>query len=115
MVCDIIDRSWSATGLVDGESPVIAMSPGVLEAADSLRQFLFENVYEVQTAREETDKAKQVLRFLYRHFIENPDSLPSDWASEEGVERRVVDYIAGMTDNFALGVARERGAPISGL
>jgi dGTPase len=115
MVCDIIDRSWSATGLVDGESPVIAMSPGVLEAADSLRQFLFENVYEVQTAREETDKAKQVLRFLYRHFIENPDSFPSDWASEEGVERRVVDYIAGMTDNFALRVARERGALISGL
>ena len=115
MVCDIIDRSWSATGLVDGEAPVIAMSPGVLEAADSLRQFLFENVYEVQTAKEETDKAKQVLRFLYRHFMENPDSFPSDWASEDGVERRVVDYIAGMTDNFALGVARERGALIPGL
>jgi dGTPase len=110
MVCDIVDQSWSATGLVPGQAPIIAMSPEMLRVANGLRGFLFENVYDVQTAREETDRAREVLRFLYRHFIDNPDMLPSDWSSEDDMERRVVDYIAGMTDNFALRIARDQGA-----
>ena len=64
MVCDIVDQSWAATGLVKGEAPAISMSREVLEAADRLRDFLFENVYEVQTAQEESERARQVLRFL---------------------------------------------------
>jgi dGTPase len=108
MVCDVIDQSWSATGLVDGEPPVITMSTEVLKAANNLRRFLFERVYEVQTAREETEKAKQIVRFLYYYFIKNPDELPSEYGGRESVERGVVDYIAGMTDNYALRLAEER-------
>jgi dGTPase len=109
MVCDIIDQSWAATGLVEAETPMIAMSPELLEVANSLRQFLFQNVYEVQTAKVETERAKQVLRFLYQYFVDNPDKLPSEYFSGDDVERGVVDYIAGMTDNYALRLAGEHG------
>jgi len=109
MVCDIIDHSWSATGLVEGEPPVITMSPQVLEAANNLRHFLFQNVYEVQTARAEAERAKHVVRFLYQYFIENSDKLPGEYASGDDVKRGVVDYIAGMTDNYALRLAEEHG------
>jgi dGTPase len=111
MVCDIIDQSWSATGLDDtGKPPAITMSSEVLEAANSLRQFLFKRVYDVQIAREETEKAKQLLRFLYNYFVKNPDKLPGEYANNKEVERGVVDYIAGMTDNYALRLAEQIGA-----
>ena len=109
MVCDIIDMSWSATGLVEGAAPVIAMSPSVLDAANMLREFLFQNVYEVQTARDETERARDVIRFLYSYFTANPIRLPDEYARSGDVERGVVDYIAGMTDNYALGLAKEHG------
>jgi len=111
MVCDIIDRSWSATGINDTEqNPIITMSPEVLKAANNLRNFLFERVYEVQVARKETEKAKQVVRFLYYYFVDNPDKLPKEFSSSDETERGVVDYIAGMTDNYAVTLAGELGA-----
>ena len=111
MVCDIIDQSWSATGLDDTKkTPIITMSPEVLEAANNLRHFLFQRVYEVQIAREETERAKQVVRFLYCYFVDNPDKLPKEFASSDTAERGIVDYIAGMTDNYALTLASELGA-----
>ncbi len=111
MVCDIIDQSWSATGLDDTKkTPTITMSPEVLEAANNLRHFLFQRVYEVQIARKETERAKQVVRFLYCYFVDNPDKLPKEFASSDAAERGIVDYIAGMTDNYALTLASELGA-----
>jgi dGTPase len=111
MVCDIIDQSWSATGLGDAKkTPIITMSPEVLGAANNLRNFLFQRVYEVQVARKETERAKQVLRFLYCYFVDNPDKLPKEFSSGGEAERGIVDYIAGMTDNYALTLASELGA-----
>ena len=111
MVCDIIDQSWSATGLDHtNKAPIITMSPEVLEAANNLRNFLFQRVYEVQVARKETEKAKQVVRYLYCYFVDNPDKLPKEFASNDEAERGVVDYIAGMTDNYALTLADKLGA-----
>src|SRR3989304_10501951 len=52
MVCDVIDQSWPASGLDDGgRPPVITMSPRVREAANMLREFLFQRVYEARQAR----------------------------------------------------------------
>lgn len=111
MVCDIIDQSWSATGLDDTKkTPIITMSPEVLEAANNLRHFLFQRVYEVQVSRKETERAIQVVRFLYCYFVDNPDKLPKEFASGDAAERGIVDYIAGMTDNYALTLASELGA-----
>jgi dGTPase len=109
MVCDIIDCSWAASGLIEGGEPVVAMSPELLEIANDLREFLFRNVYEVQSARAETERAVRVVRGLYEYFAANPDMLPGEYAGADSVERRVVDYVAGMTDNYALSLARECG------
>lgn len=108
MVCDIVDYSWSATGLGSEEKPFIGMSPQVQEAANTLNAFLFERVYNPCVASEEAQRARQVIRLLYEYFTGNPDRLPQNYVTQgDGRERRAVDYIAGMTDYYALRLAEE--------
>ncbi|MBA7596301.1 Deoxyguanosinetriphosphate triphosphohydrolase-like protein [subsurface metagenome] len=98
LVSDVINTSW--------EKPVISMSPEVVEAANILRQFLFDRVYGV--ARGEAERAREVVRLLYGHFSEHEEKLPSEYAGrDDNLARKVVDYIAGMTDNYALRLAEE--------
>jgi len=108
MVCDIIDYSWSASGYVAEGSPTIGMSPQVLEATNNLREFLFNKVYNLHAAEKEAERAREVVRLLYEYFNEHIDKLPPEYSfySDEP-ERRVVDYIAGMTDQYALRTAEE--------
>jgi len=84
------------------------MSPQILEAANNLRDFLFERVYNLRSAQEEAEKARGVIRLLYKYFTEHEDRLPSEYRfySDE-IEQRVVDYIAGMTDQYALRMVEE--------
>ena len=108
MVSDIIECSWPTRGRGDVTilRPTIAMSPKVLEATNSLREFLFERVYNLRSAEEESERAREVVRTLYNYFTEHEDELPSEYfAYSNEVERRVVDYIAGMTDHYALRLA----------
>jgi len=109
MVSDIIENSWEATnyGIIK-DRPAVKMSSPVLSAANTLRDFLHERVYNLQTARDETDKAKDVVCFLYRYFSEHDDKLPAEYRlHSDTTERRVVDYIAGMTDQYAMRLAEE--------
>ena len=113
MVCDVVDYSWAATGLSDNpasntERPVIGMSPSVQKAANILREFLFDKVYNPTLAKEETDRAREAMHLLYEYFIEHQQRLPEEYAlHDEPVEQKVVDYIAGMTDQYALRIAEE--------
>jgi len=109
MVCDIIDSSWAASGYdTTIDNPTIGMSPQVLGAANNLRDFLFARVYNVRSAQEEAEKARGVIRLLYKYFTEHEDRLPSEYHFHSGeIEQRVVDYIAGMTDQYALRMADE--------
>ena len=114
LVSDVVEHSWMATGLnsllVDGllvqgggYQPMISLSPSVLEGMNVLRDFLFERVYDAQSMKVETEKARDVVRSLYYYFLQNHHELPREFSSPgDGVERGVVDYIAGMTDQFAL-------------
>jgi len=108
MVCDIIECSWTARGNSITANPTIAMSPRVLEATNTLRDFLFNRVYNVRSAQEESERAREVVRLLYQYFNEYEDRLPPEYRfySNE-TERRVVDYIAGMTDQYALRMAED--------
>ena len=106
MVCDIIDYSWSVRGYTS--NPTIGMSSQVLEATNTLRDFLFGRVYNLRSAEEEVEKAREVIRLLYKYFNEHEDRLPPEYCvHSEETERRVVDYIAGMTDQYALRMAEE--------
>ena len=110
MVSDIIEHSWAATGHGELGSPAISMSPTVLDATNTLREFLFQRVYSHQADQEESEKARAVVRSLYQYFIAHADRLPPEYAAPgDEVERRVVDNIAGMTDQYALSLAEELG------
>jgi dGTPase len=108
LVCDIIDCSWNVTGSGNSPEPTIGMSQDVVGAANTLRQFLFDRVYCPSLAGEEAVKAGEALRLLYSYFLKREDSLPPEFACLPGdEERKVVDYIAGMTDQYALRLAEE--------
>ena len=110
MVSDIIDHSWAASGYdtIASDKPTISMSPRVLAAADTLRDFLFEQVYNLRSSQEETEKAREVIRSLYKYFQEHQDELPAEYRLYgDDTERQVIDYIAGMTDQYALRLAEK--------
>jgi dGTPase len=100
MVLDLIETNWE-------EPCAIRMSPEVQAATDRLREFLFERVYVGSEAKKEEAKARHVVQKLYFHFLENPEEMPADYyqrALAGGAARAVCDYIAGMTDRFAIRV-----------
>jgi dGTPase len=113
IVCDIVDYSWAARGedLTSKQTqPIIGVSTTVNEAMNTLREFLFERVYVPSSVEEESKRAKEVVRLLYQYFMEHEEKLPREYALwGEPLERRVVDYIAGMTDQYALRMTEELG------
>ena len=81
----------------------IRLSPGIAAALDELRAFLFERVYIGSVAKEEEDKAIMVLRGLFGFYLEHPGEMPEEFRKgEENLRTRVCDYVAGMTDRFAM-------------
>ena len=83
----------------------ILMSDSVFQALMGLRKFMFENVYRNPIAVSEEKKARNLLAALFEYYISNPDELPEEYlfiAEKDGTETAVCDYIAGMTDKFAV-------------
>ncbi len=82
----------------------VAMSETIAEAVYSLRSFLFKHVYESEGIMLEFNKAKGILRALYNYYIEHTDDVFQDIRPEKRADRprMVCDFIAGMTDSFAL-------------
>ncbi len=97
LVCDIIETSR--------EAGAIALSPAVEDALKELRAFMFDRVYHNPVAKGQESKAKDMLKRLFDYYYNNPDKLPADFQPQmsfDGLERTVADYIAGMTDNYAV-------------
>jgi len=97
LVCDAIRTSREA-----GE---IRLCDKVDWALAELRSFMFERVYRNPVAKGEESKAKDMLTRLYEYYISHPEALPEDFQPQlsfDGMERTVCDYIAGMTDNYAV-------------
>ena len=82
---------------------VIGMSPDILSAANELREFLFARVYQSELEAAKASDAREIILLLYRHFLDNPGELPDEYSLIGGDnERRIADYIAGMTDHYAI-------------
>jgi dGTPase len=95
LVTDLVEHS--AAG------PDVALSTDVFRALDGLRDFLFERVYLRDEARAEQERAIGLVRTLFTHYLEHPDQVPEEYHRAPGdLPTRVADYIAGMTDRFAL-------------
>lgn len=95
----------------------ICMSKPVADAMFKMRQFMFENVYQNPVAKSEESKAEVLMETLYQHFMKNMDSLPEEFLKliDEGEpkERVVCDYVAAMTDRFAIALYEEIYIPKS--
>ena len=82
---------------------IISMSPQTLQAMMEMRRFLYRTVYARSIPKEELLKAKKLLSDIYHHLLAHPDWIPESFRRPEvGAERAVVDFVAGMTDRFAL-------------
>lgn len=82
----------------------VTLTPSIGEALMALRKFMFENVYLGEAQKKEKDKAQFIISNLFSYYLAHPEELPALYRrimEEEGRERAVADYIAGMTDDFA--------------
>lgn len=111
VICDILDHSWEARGehlTVNNTRPIIGMSPPMNKIMNALRAFLFERVYNSEVVNREAEKAKKIVRLLYEYFMAHEGQLPSEYAiCGEALGRRVSDYVAGMTDQYAMRRAKD--------
>ena len=109
-----IDRMVRSIIKASEGRPVIEMEPHMRKMTDELHSFLFENVYKSPIAKGEEGKAEEMLEKLYEYFYKNPDRLPEEHkltAEEEGVGRAVCDYIACMTDRYAVNLYKKLFIP----
>ena len=84
--------------------PLIAFSDNVREEANTLKKFLFENLYRHYKVVRMTTKARRIVRELFSAFFEDTRLLPPDYRHDDEIRqaRAISDYIAGMTDRFAI-------------
>lgn len=82
----------------------IAISEKIGKAIIELRDFLYERVYFNPRAREELAKAEKILTDLYEYVLKNPDAYLKPYPKGDSLEKRAADFIAGMTDSYALGL-----------
>ena len=95
MVTDMVYASWDA--------PAITMSPTMTDVMNSFRRFMFENVYMAPTLMPDRKKAAHVVKFLFYHYLDNPELLREEVGHDKIVSLTdIVDYVAGLTDNYAI-------------
>jgi dGTPase len=99
-VVDLLDRSEEAGDIVQGEEVGGAML--------RLREFMFDRVYLATDAQRQTPRIERMLRTLFDHYAGHPPPALTDDASDE---QRVVDWLAGMTDRFAVRAFAELSMP----
>lgn len=110
LIHDIIDQSY--------DKPEIIMSPEMETAMHGLRRWMFENVYRNEVAKSQEGKAKRLIVALYDYYMNHVEQLPEEYLTmmrerDEKKERAVCDYIAGMTDVYAIDRFKELFVPKS--
>jgi dGTPase len=94
------------------EEAMVCFSPRMKAAERDLKRFLFDNMYRHEKVMGVWERARDAISRLFPAFLETPSLMPPEWAAlaaaREGEARAVVvsDYIAGMTDRYALGEVR---------
>lgn len=85
------------------EAPaLVGFSEETRAEADELKRFLFENLYRHFRVMRMTSKARRIVRDLFTAFLSDPRLLPPDYQRRDGQARAIADYIAGMTDRYAM-------------
>jgi len=97
MVSDIITES-------EGQNDIMMSGP-VKAAMDEFREFMFKRIYHSAELEPDRKKAKHVVSKLFKYYIENPGAMPPEFLEREdrwGLQTIVIDYIAGLTDLYAI-------------
>lgn len=95
MVQSVIDESYRQNE--------IAMEAPILEAMHTLRDFMFAHVYLRPSGVTQRRRARQIVRDLVTHYLEQLDELPESYRHDEADHlTQVIDYVAGMTDRYAI-------------
>ena len=100
--------------IAENSGETVRMHPDIQEAQEMLERFLFENVYTNPVAKGQEAKAEALVQRLYEYYCRNPDRLPEFYRGlreEAPLERVVCDYIAGMTDQYAVDLYEELFVP----
>jgi dGTPase len=108
-VYDVIDATrerLTASGVDSADAarrsaPLVGFSDGMRQRSQALKTFLFRNLYRHPQVVETTGRARRVVDELFRCYLARPEEMPPSPGREHG-PRRVADYIAGMTDRFAI-------------
>lgn len=88
-----------------GQDGEIRMETEVQGAADILREFMFTRVYRESAAKNEEHKAEELVKSLFHYYLNHIEKMPEEYhsiAEQEGAERAALDYIASMSDQFAI-------------
>ena len=106
------------TSLVENSfnKPFVKLDAEKEEALTMLRNFMFQTLYQDKSAKQEEKKADRVIEFLFNYFINDVAKLPTFYqtiASSEGAEVAVCDYIAGMSDRYAIKIFNDVFVPKS--
>jgi dGTPase len=109
-VYDVIDTTRRAVADVGVGSleearlagPLVAFSSSMKSRSGELKKFLFAQLYRHPQVMHTTGQAQQVVRELFEAYVDQPAEMPTDFAASADLQRSVADYIAGMTDRFAL-------------
>ena len=97
MITDIIRESR--------DQPFVRMSDYIQDASDELRNFLFQKVYMDEWRKEEEARCDHVISSLFQYYMEHPGKMPLEYVQisyRDGTERAVTDFLACMTDRYAM-------------
>ena len=106
MIRDIVTTSM--------DKPFVAMSEEVAQASDELREFLFAYVYHDEWRKKEEERCDYILSALFAHYLAHPEQLPAEYLEivyTEGPERTACDFVACMTDRYAIDAFSELFIP----
>jgi dGTPase len=109
-VYDVIDATAEALRQASPSSadaarvmaPLVGFSEAMRRRSGDLKRFLLHNLYRHEQVMETTGRAKQMVRELFDAYLDEPGQMSSDFACRDDLPRSVADYIAGMTDRFAM-------------
>ena len=106
LISGIIQGSWSVSGLSNNEvdgNPLISMDAEARDAMMELRDYMFQNIYLPLGTTKQSEVGRDIVKLLFNYFVDNTEEIPPPYFRPgTNPERASVDYVAGMTDHYAI-------------
>ena len=106
LISGIIQGSWSVSGLSNNEvdgNPLISMDAEARDAMMELRDYMFQNIYLPLGTTRQSEVGRDIVKLLFNYFVDNTEEIPPPYFRPgTNPERASVDYVAGMTDHYAI-------------